>query len=46
MPYFGPLGFAVAPKVTMPGPVDARRVLIRALASGADLDLAGLVTAA
>ena len=46
MPYFGPLGFRVAPKVTMPGPVDARRVLIRALASGADLDLAGLVTAA
>lgn len=46
MPYFGPLGFAVAPKVTMPGPVDARRVLVRALVSGADSDLAGPVAAA
>ena len=46
MPYFGPLGFAVAPKVTMPGPVDARRVLVRALVTGADQDLCGPVAAA
>jgi|SRR5262252_9507239 len=46
MPYFGPLGFAAAPKVTMPGPVNAERVLVRALASGADSNLAGPVAAA
>ena len=46
MPYFGPLGFAVAPKVTMPGPVDPRRVLIRSLAERAGADLAGSVAAA
>jgi predicted N-acetyltransferase YhbS len=30
-PYFGPLGFAVAQGAVMPGPVDKRRVLIKAL---------------
>ena len=46
MPFFGPLGFALAPGVTMPGPVDQRRVLARALRPGADVDLRGLVVAA
>jgi predicted N-acetyltransferase YhbS len=45
-PFFGPLGFVAAPRVTMPGPVDRRRVLARALQPGADLALEGLVTAA
>ncbi len=31
MPFFGPHGFAPAPKAVMPGPVDQRRVLARAL---------------
>ena len=43
MDYFGPLGFQVAPKVVMPGPVDRRRVLVRALRTGAADDLAGVV---
>jgi predicted N-acetyltransferase YhbS len=43
MPFFGPLGFQVAPGVTMPGPVDPRRVLARALHPGAELHLQGLV---
>jgi predicted N-acetyltransferase YhbS len=46
MPFFGPLGFQVAQGVTMPGPVDPRRVLTRALAEGAADGLQGLVRAA
>jgi len=44
-PYFGPLGFSAAParKIVMPGPVDQRRVLVRALSPGADQDLSGPV---
>ncbi|MFI4976199.1 MAG: GNAT family N-acetyltransferase [Caulobacterales bacterium] len=44
-PYFGPLGFAAAPAgaVRLPGPVDQRRVLVRALKPGADAGLAGPV---
>ena len=47
MPFFGPLGFSAAPmaRVAMPGPVDQRRVLARALKAGADAMLAGPVTA-
>jgi predicted N-acetyltransferase YhbS len=44
-PYFGPLGFVVAPRVRMPGPVDPRRVLVRALKPGLPA-IEGLVTAA
>ena len=44
MPLFGPLGVAVAPRVTMPGPVDPRRVLARALVEGAADGLEGMVT--
>jgi predicted N-acetyltransferase YhbS len=44
MPFFGPLGFVPAPRVLMPGPVDRRRVLARALQPGADQALEGLVT--
>ena len=46
MPLFGPHGFVPAPHVTMPGPVDRRRVLARALQPGADEALEGLVSAA
>jgi predicted N-acetyltransferase YhbS len=46
MPFFGPLGFTQAPGVVMPGPVDQRRVLARALKPGANADLKGLVVAA
>ncbi len=46
MPFFGPLGFVPAPGVIMPGPVDQRRVLARALKPGADDSLKGLVVAA
>jgi predicted N-acetyltransferase YhbS len=46
MPFFGPLGFAPAPGVVMPGPVDQRRVLARALTPGASLPLAGRVAVA
>jgi predicted N-acetyltransferase YhbS len=46
LPYFGPLGFAPAPRVTLPGPVDPRRVLVRALKSGTDSGLEGDVAAA
>jgi len=44
-PYFGPMGFAAAParKIVLPGPVDQRRVLVRALTPGADQGLAGPV---
>jgi predicted N-acetyltransferase YhbS len=45
-PYFGPLGFEVAPKVTLPGPVDPRRVMARALKPGAGAALEGAVTSA
>ena len=46
MPFFGPLGFSPAPGVAMPGPVDQRRVLARALRPGAEVELRGLVLAA
>jgi predicted N-acetyltransferase YhbS len=46
MPFFGPLGFSPAPGVRMPGPVDQRRVLARALQPGATDGLEGLVSAA
>jgi predicted N-acetyltransferase YhbS len=35
MPLFGPHGFTPAPKLAMPGPVDPRRVLARALSADA-----------
>jgi predicted N-acetyltransferase YhbS len=43
-PFFGPLGFSMVPqgRVTMPGPVDPRRLLARALISGADAGLEGV----
>jgi predicted N-acetyltransferase YhbS len=46
--YFGRLGFSAAPakRVAMPGPVDQRRVLVRALAPGAAEALAGPVMSA
>jgi predicted N-acetyltransferase YhbS len=44
MPLFGPHGFAIGPRVAMPGPVDQRRVLIRALRAGVVAE--GLVAAA
>jgi predicted N-acetyltransferase YhbS len=42
-PYFEQLGFAVAPpgRLTMPGPTDPRRMMIRALKPGAADRLAG-----
>ena len=46
MPFFGPLGFAPAPGVIMPGPVDQSRVLARALLPGGSARLKGLVVAA
>jgi predicted N-acetyltransferase YhbS len=46
MPFFGSLGFSIAPKVTMPGPVDPRRVLARALQPGTLDGLGGQVRAA
>ncbi len=44
-PFFGPLGFSAGPvrAVRLPGPVDQRRVLVRALTPGADANLSGLV---
>ena len=39
--YFAPMGFKVARHVAMPGPVDPRRVLVRALRAGACEDIAG-----
>jgi predicted N-acetyltransferase YhbS len=36
-PWFERTGFVRAPNVTMPGPVDPRRVLVRVLNDGADL---------
>lgn len=41
-PWFERTGFAPAPKVIMPGPVDQRRVLVKELASGAASGLEGL----
>ena len=41
--YFGPLGFQVAANLIMPGPVDRRRVLIRALKPGAADTVAGVI---
>ena len=46
MPFFGPLGFAPASGVVMPGPVDRSRVLARVLTPGGDAALKGLVVAA
>jgi predicted N-acetyltransferase YhbS len=46
MPFFGPLGFAPAPGVIMPGPVDQTRVLARALLPGGTAGLKGPVVAA
>jgi predicted N-acetyltransferase YhbS len=40
VPYFGRVGFAVAPDVKLPGPVDPRRVLFR---SFQDVTLDGIV---
>jgi predicted N-acetyltransferase YhbS len=44
-PYFQRMGFSAAPArgIVMPGPVDQRRVLVRALAAGGDEGLAGPV---
>lgn len=42
LPFFGPLGFEVAPDVMMPGPVDPKRVLARRFAP---VDLRGMVGA-
>ena len=44
--YFEPLGFRKVPPglVTLPGPVDPKRVLTLALVPGADDDLSGAVT--
>ena len=46
-PFFGPLGFLAGParNVRLPGPVDQRRVLVRALRPGADENLSGRVHA-
>lgn len=46
-PYFGRVGFCAqsARGVVMPGPVDQRRVLLKALVEGGAEGLAGLVTA-
>jgi predicted N-acetyltransferase YhbS len=45
-PYFSRVGFCAAPAkdVRMPGPVDQRRVLLKALREGGADGLAGLVT--
>jgi len=42
LPYFQRVGFAIAPGVSLPGPVDARRVLAR---SFRDVPLDGMVRA-
>lgn len=44
--YFGAMGFSAWPaqRVVMPGPVDQRRVLVRALKPGAEDGLMGAVT--
>jgi predicted N-acetyltransferase YhbS len=45
-PYFAPFGFSARPAraISMPGPVDQRRVLVRSLIAGAADTLAGAVT--
>lgn len=43
-PWFERTGFAPTPHIIMPGPVDQRRVLIRALRDGGAADLSGPVT--
>jgi len=47
-PYFTRAGFSAAPAkgVVMPGPVDQRRVLLKALVEGGDEGLSGLVAVA
>jgi predicted N-acetyltransferase YhbS len=47
-PYFGRVGFSAAPAkaIVLPGPVDQRRVLVRALVPGGADDLAGAVVGA
>lgn len=42
LPFFSRVGFEVAPGVTMPGPTDARRILVRALVPGAAEGLVGM----
>jgi len=42
--FFVPLGFARAQGVTLPGPVDPRRVLLRRLNDGSDAPPTGLVS--
>ena len=42
LPYFGKLGFEVAEGVTMPGPVDPKRVLVRRFG---DVAISGRLTA-
>jgi predicted N-acetyltransferase YhbS len=44
-PFFGPLGFSVAlaRHIRLPGPVNQRRVMVKALVEGADADLSGPV---
>ena len=46
LPYFGPLGFEIVPagRIELPGPVDPRRVLWRALKPGGTDGLSGAVT--
>jgi predicted N-acetyltransferase YhbS len=44
-PFFGQLGFSPARDVVLPGPVDPRRVLVRALRPGAADQLSGLAVA-
>ena len=43
-PYFARAGFEVAKGVIMPGPVDPRRTLLRALRDGASLGVEGFVS--
>jgi predicted N-acetyltransferase YhbS len=47
-PYFGRVGFSATPAkgIVLPGPVDQRRVLVRALVPGGADDLAGAVVGA
>jgi len=41
LPYFSRVGFSIAENVTLPGPVDPKRVLVRTFA---DVAVAGAVT--
>lgn len=45
-PYYAALGFAAAPQLELPGPVDRRRILTRVLKPGAGERLAGRLEAA